>query len=264
MRFKILSVMVLVFILIILLAPQLAPYDPLAVDMTAALEPMSATHYFGTDQLGRDVYSRVLYGGQTSLGLAFVIVVATTILGSVIGMLSALIGGKVDTFISRFIDIWLSLPELVVAIAFIGVLGPNIKTVLAALIIVKWAEYARIMRSLVVTVRSSLYIQYAYMSGANFINIMKDYVIPNVISPIIVVACQHIGEIILTVAGFSLIGIGVQPPMPEWGSILMSSKDYMQTAPWLLFCPGAAIFIAVILFNWWGDELRDVLDPHVN
>lgn len=262
-RFIVLSALLILFVVIIVIAPNIARHDPLAVNLNNALAPMSLEHYFGTDQLGRDVYSRVLYGGQISLGLAFVVVFITSMIGAIIGGISGVIGGLFDRMISSFLDIWLALPDMVMSIALIGILGPSLENVVVSLVVVKWAEYARIIRSMVMTIKNSEYVCYATMSGAGISRILKVYIIPNVVSPLIVVACQHIGEIIMTIAGFSLIGIGVQPPMPEWGSILMGSKDYMQIAPWLLFCPGGAIFIAVILFNWWGDELRDVLDPHL-
>lgn len=261
LRFKLLSIILLAFLAFIALAPMLAPFDPFAVNIKQALQPMGSTHLFGTDQLGRDLFSRILYGGQTSLGLAILVVIGTTVLGACVGLVAGYAGGKLDSIISKFIDIWLSLPEVVMAIALIGILGPNVYNVLLSLVLVKWAEYARITRSLVLCHKESEYVRFAYMSGASVRKVLKTYIFPNVASPLLVVACQHVGEVILTIAGFSLIGIGVQPPTPEWGSILMQSKDYMQTAPWLLFCPGAAIFLSVVLFNWWGDELRDKLDP---
>ena len=262
-RFWTLTGVVLLFVISMAFAPYMATHDPFSVNVKDALQPMSSEHFFGTDQLGRDVYSRILYGGQVSLSMALIVVVCTTVIGGFIGLISAYVGGKVDAVLSRITNTWLSMPEMVVAIALIGILGPSVFNVLISLILVKWAEYARVMRSLVLYVKSSEYIRFAHMSGASTWSILKKYILPNVVSPLVVVACQHIGEVIITIAGFSLIGIGVQPPTPEWGSIMMNSKDYMQIAPWLLFFPGAAIFIAVVLFNWWGDELRDVLDPRV-
>lgn len=262
-RFWILTGALALFMLFMMLAPYVATHDPYSVNVKEALRPMGSDHYFGTDQLGRDLYSRILYGGQVSLTMALIVVVCTTVIGGLIGLVSAFIGGKVDAVISRVTNTWLSMPEMVVAIALIGILGPSVFNVLVSLILVKWAEYARVMRSLVLYVKSSEYIRFAHMSGASLGSLLRKYILPNVISPLVVVACQHIGEVVITIAGFSLIGIGVQPPTPEWGSIMMNAKDYMQTAPWLLFFPGSAIFVAVVLFNWWGDELRDLLDPNV-
>ncbi len=262
-RFWILTGVLFLFVVFVALAPYMATHDPFTVNVKESLRPMSGDHYFGTDQLGRDLYSRILYGGQVSLGMALIVVACTTVIGGLIGLISAFVGGKVDAVISRVTNTWLSMPEMVVAIALIGMLGPSVLNVLFSLILVKWAEYARVMRSLVLYVKSSEYIRFAQMSGASTGSMLKRYILPNVISPLVVVACQHIGEVVITIAGFSLIGIGVQPPTPEWGSIMMNSKDYMQTAPWLLFFPGAAIFLAVLLFNWWRDELRDLLDPNV-
>ena len=201
------------WIIFFLCAPYIAPFDPETTSIPDRLQDISSTHLLGTDQLGRDVWSRILYGGKASLG-----------------------------------------------IAFIGIMGPSITNVIISLCITKWAEYARITRGLVQIERHAEYITFARMSGASNLRILWRYILPNVLPPLVIVIIQHLGDAIILVASFSLIGIGVQPPDPEWGAILLSSRDFLQTAPWLLIYPGLAIFITVVLFNYIGDALRDALD----
>ncbi|MDU7871506.1 MAG: ABC transporter permease [Veillonella sp.] len=233
-------VLAALWIVFFLCAPYIAPFDPETTSIADRLQDISSTHLLGTDQLGRDVWSRILYGGKASLGIAF------TIIG---------ISG-----LSRLIDLVLGFPNMVIAIAFIGIMGPSITNVIISLCITKWAEYARITRGLVQIERHAEYITFARMSGASNLRILWRYILPNVLPPLVIVIIQHLGDAIILVASFSLIGIGVQPPDPEWGAILLSSRDFLQTAPWLLIYPGLAIFITVVLFNYIGDALRDALD----
>lgn len=243
-----------------LCAPYMAPYNPEATNVADRLQDMSSTHWLGTDQLGRDVWSRILYGGRASLGIAFTIIGISGAIGVVIGGVAGFSSPLVDRWVSRLIDMVLGFPNMVIAIAFIGIMGPSIGNVILSLCITKWAEYARITRGLIQVERHSEYITFAQMSGASKGRILWRYVLPNVLPPLLIVIIQHVGEAIILVASFSLIGIGVQPPNPEWGVILLSSRDFLQTAPWLLLYPGLAIFITVVIFNYIGDALRDVLD----
>ena len=236
------------WIVFFLCAPYIAPFDPETTSVADRLQDISSTHLLGTDQLGRDVWSRILYGGKASLGIAF----------TIIGISGAI--GIADRWLSRLIDLVLGFPNMVIAIAFVGIMGPSITNVIISLCITKWAEYARITRGLVQIERHAEYITFARMSGASNLRILWRYILPNVLPPLVIVIIQHLGETIILVASFSLIGIGVQPPDPEWGAILLSSRDFLQTAPWLLIYPGLAIFITVVLFNYIGDALRDALD----
>ena len=224
-------VLAALWIVLFLCAPYIAPFDPETTSIADRLQDISSTHLLGTDQLGRDVWSRILYGGKAS-----------------------------DRWLSRLIDLVLGFPNMVIAIAFIGIMGPSITNVIISLCITKWAEYARITRGLVQIERHAEYITFARMSGASNLRILWRYILPNVLPPLVIVIIQHLGDAIILVASFSLIGIGVQPPNPEWGAILLSSRDFLQTAPWLLIYPGLAIFITVVLFNYIGDALRDALD----
>lgn len=251
----------MLWVLLFVSAPWIAPYDPEVTSIPDRLQDISSAHWLGTDQLGRDVWSRILYGGQASLGIAFTIIGISGVIGMVIGGVAGFSKPVIDRWLSRLIDMVLGFPSMVIAIAFIGIMGPSITNVIVSLCITKWAEYARIMRGLVQMERHAGYVTFARMSGASESRILRRYVLPNVLPPLMIVIIQHLGEAIILVASFSLIGIGVQPPNPEWGAILLSSRDFLQTAPWLLIYPGLAIFVTVVLFNYIGDELRDLLDP---
>ena len=237
-------VLAALWIAFFLCAPYIAPFDPETTSVADRLQDISSTHLLGTDQLGRDVWSRILYGGKASLGIAFTIIGISGAIGIFIGGLAGFSTPRIDRWLSRLIDLVLGFPNMVIAIAFIGIMGPSITNVILSLCITKWAEYARITRGLV---------------QVNW-RILWRYILPNVLPPLLIVIIQHLGETIILVASFSLIGIGVQPPDPEWGAILLSSRDFLQTAPWLLIYPGLAIFITVVLFNYIGDALRDALD----
>lgn len=251
----------MLWVLLFVSAPWIAPYDPEVTSIPDRLQDISSAHWLGTDQLGRDVWSRILYGGQASLGIAFTIIGISGVIGMVIGGVAGFSKPVIDRWLSRLIDMVLGFPSMVIAIAFIGIMGPSITNVIVSLCITKWAEYARIMRGLVQMERYAGYVTFARMAGASESRILRRYVLPNVLPPLMIVIIQHLGEAIILVASFSLIGIGVQPPNPEWGAILLSSRDFLQTAPWLLIYPGLAIFVTVVLFNYIGDELRDLLDP---
>lgn len=248
------------WILLFLLAPLIAPYAPEVTSIPDRLQDISSAHWLGTDQLGRDVWSRILYGGNASLGIAFTIIGVSGLIGVIIGGVAGFSSPRVDRWLGRLIDMVLGFPSMVIAIAFVGIMGPSIMNVILSLCITKWAEYARITRGLVQVERHADYVTFARMSGASSWRILMRYIMPNVWPPLLIVIIQHLGEAIILVASFSLIGIGVQPPNPEWGAILLSSRDFLQTAPWLLMYPGMAIFITVIIFNYIGDALRDYLD----
>ena len=236
-------VLAALWIVFFLCAPYIAPFDPETTSIADRLQDISSTHLLGTDQLGRDVWSRILYGGKASLGIAFTIIGISGAIGIAIGGLAGFSTPRIDRWLSRLIDLVLGFPNMVIAIAFIGIMGPSITNVIISQI-----------------ERHVEYITFARMSGASNLRILWRYILPNVLPPLVIVIIQHLGDAIILVASFSLIGIGVQPPDPEWGAILLSSRDFLQTAPWLLIYPGLAIFITVVLFNYIGDALRDALD----
>lgn len=251
-----------VWILLAASAPLTVPYDPFHTDLGQRLLSPGAAHWMGTDQLGRDELSRVLWGGRVTLSLAFLIVGVTASAGILLGAASAAAEGKTDAVFSRILDFFLAFPPLVLSIALVGILGPDLTNLILSLMITHWAEYARLARNLVLAEKGKGYVRFAVFSGASHMCIMIRFILPNVVPGILVVICQNIGDIVLAVAGLSLIGIGVPPPWPEWGTLLMGSRDYLQTAPWLLAAPGAAIFITVMISNLMGDSLRDILDPY--
>jgi len=259
--FRIIGTLLLVWLLVIVCAPYLSPGDPYAQDLTMRLAPNTAAHPFGTDQLGRDELTRLLYGGRISIALSLVIVAMTAVAGILIGTFAAFLRGFADRIVTALLDLFLSMPALVVAIALIGLLGPDTGNLIFSLCLTHWAEYARVARALVLAEREKTYVRYARFAGAGFFGTVFSYVLSNVVPRLLVLVFQNIGEILLTVAGLSLIGIGVPMPYPEWGTMLMGARDYLQTAPQLMIYPGAAIFITILLFNFIGDILRDVMDP---
>ena len=241
--------------------PSFLPYDAYTTNSALRLQPPSAEHIMGTDQLGRDVLARVVTGGQMSLSLALISGTVAAVCGITLGALMAMTSGKLNIICTGIIDFFLAFPSRVFLVALLGFLGPNMTNIIIAVVITTWAEYARITRTIVRNEREKWYVRYADISGVPFAKILGSYILPNVVPQMLVFFFQHISDIILIVAGLSLIGIGVQPPTPEWGMLLMGSKDYMQTAPWLLMFPGLAIFITVFIFNLMGDVLRDICDP---
>ncbi|TEB08392.1 putative D,D-dipeptide transport system permease protein DdpC [Pelotomaculum schinkii] len=247
------------FIQVIL--PALAPHDPNAVNVPVALQQPCAAYPFGTDRLGRCVMSRVLYGASTSLITTFTLVFIAVILGSVIGLISGYAGGLADSCIMRVTDVFLAFPNLVLAIAVAGVLGPGLFNTGIAIISTGWTKYARLTRGLIIMEKNKNYVIAAKLSGAGVSKIIVKYLLPNVVSQIIVIAAVDIGGFLLSVASLSFLGLGAQPPTSEWGYMLYEGKSMLQQAPWLTIFPGISIFITVCLFNFLGDFLRDLFDP---
>lgn len=249
-------------IAVVLFAKYLAPYDPLEAHYDFILQPPSKEFWFGTDQLGRCILSRVLFGGRTSLLIAFLVTLLVAAIGIFVGTVSGFAGGILDSFIMRISDILMAFPGTVFVIALVSVLGPSLANTVIAMTVISWAHYARISRSQVLAIKSSDYIEQARMGGAGKGNILFRYVIPNILPSLLVVMTQDFGGKLLSLAGLSLLGLASQPPAPEWGYMLSEGKAFMQTAPWLLLFPGAAILINVIILNLLGDSLRDILDPN--
>lgn len=248
--------------LVAMIAPYILPYNPFAVDMTARLQTESAMHWFGTDQLGRDLFSRVLLGSRITLIMAMAIVGVSAFIGILVGAVAGLARGKWDKILTTVLDVVLAFPGMIVALGVLGFFGPGLYTVAFALIVTGWAQFARVTRAIVISECAKPYVRRACFAGAGQWRTMYHLVLPNTIPHLLVMICQDVGSIILTVAGFSVIGIGVPPPHPEWGALLLGSRSYLMTAPWLLIYPGLAILVTVSLFNWLGDLLRDALDPY--
>ncbi|WP_051289942.1 nickel transporter permease [Paenibacillus massiliensis] len=249
------------WLLLAILAPLLAPHDPYATDFTRVLQPPDKQYPFGTDQLGRCVLSRVLYGARTSLLMTFVLVTVVAAIGMTVGILAGYAGKWLDTVLMRLADTLMAFPGIIFAIAVAGMLGPGLLHTVVALAVVWWAKYARMVRSMVLQHKQKEYVTAAALGGARPARILLRYILPNVLPPLVVMAMMDIGGMLLSIAGLSFLGLGAQPPEPEWGALLSEGRRYMQTAAWLLMYPGLAIFCTVMIFNLLGDSLRDVLDP---
>lgn len=259
--FAVYTALVLLVVIVAVFAPYLAPKDPFDANMQMAMQPPSGEHWFGTDKLGRDCLSRIIYGTQTSLFMTIILVSLMAAAGALVGVLSGYFGGRVETVLMRFADMMLAFPGVVLAIAIAGILGGSVINAILALVVVGWAKYARLARSLVLKVKDSDYIAAARLCGGSTGAILWRHVLPNILPMIVISASMDIGAMMMELAGLSFLGFGAQAPMPEWGLMLNEGRQYIQTSPWLMIYPGLAIFIVVAIFNLWGDSLRDVLDP---
>lgn len=242
-------------------APVLAPRDPYEAVLSNAVQSPSAEHWFGTDRMGRDLFSRVIYGARTSLAASFSLVAVIMAAGTILGILAGYFGKAVDAVIMRIADMMISFPGMVLAIAVAGILGANIKNAVIAIAIVSWTKYARLARSLVLKIKNLDYIAAARLTGSKTSKILWKYMLPNVLPTMLITGTTDIGSMMMEIAGLSFLGFGAQSPTAEWGLMLNEGRAYMTTAPWLMVFPGAAIFITVVVFNLLGDSLRDVLDP---
>lgn len=259
--FSFYSLLVIIIVLVAIFAPFLAPQDPMEGNMKNVLQMPSAEHWLGTDKLGRDTFSRIICGTQTSLFMTICLVFLMSVVGSTVGILSGYFGGRVEMVLMRFADMMLSFPGIVLAIAIAGILGGSVVNTILALVVVSWAKYARLVRSLVIKLRNQDFIVAAQVNGTRTIHILWRHIVPNVLPMVVITGAMDIGTMMMEVAGLSFLGFGAQPPTPEWGLMLNEGRQYIQTAPWLMIYPGMAIFIVVAIFNLWGDSLRDVLDP---
>ena len=259
--FAVYTALVILLVLVAIFAPQLAPQDPFDGNMRNVLQQPSDEHIFGTDKLGRDTFSRIICGTQTSLFMTICVVVLLAIVGGVVGVVSGYFGGKVEMILMRIADMMLAFPGVVLAIAIAGILGGSIVNTILALLAVGWAKYARLVRSLVIKLRHNDYIIAAQVNGTKTINILWRHILPNILPMIVITGAMDIGTMMMEIAGLSFLGFGAQPPTPEWGLMLNEGRQYRHTAPGLMIYPGAAIFVVVAIFNLWGDALRDVLDP---
>lgn len=244
-------------------APLVAPHDPTTVDARAILAPSSSEHWLGTDNLGRDLLSRLIYGARWTLGTAFVAAVAIVGIGIVIGLIAGYFGGLIDDVLMRVVDVLLAFPSLVLALAIVGTLGPSLEHVMIGMIAVWWVDYARVIRGLTMSMREREFVTSAHCCGASASHIIVRHVLPNVIPSVIVLATLELGALMLAISGLSFLGLGAQPPTPEWGTMLNNGRPFFQRAPQLMLYPGLAITITVVACNLVGDGLRDVLDPRM-
>ncbi|MCA1573509.1 MAG: ABC transporter permease subunit [Acidobacteria bacterium] len=246
-----------------LTAPLLAPHDPAAQQLSERLQSPSLTFPLGTDNLGRCILSRLLFGARLSLGFAGVTSLLVLLLGVVVGAVSGYAGGFLDALIMWVVDLVLAFPMLLLALAITGFIGMGIGSVLIGVVSVWWASYARIVRGLVLSLRERPFIEAARAGGVTPIRIITRHVIPNVIPPIIVLATLEMGSLLLAISGLNFLGLGVQPPTAEWGAMLNDGRPFLRSAPQLMIYPGLAISLAIMGFNLLGDGLRDALDPRL-
>lgn len=250
-------------VLMALLAPLLSPYSPTQTDFAALQKPPSPQHPFGTDELGRDILSRVLYGARVSLSAGIFSVALALGIGGLVGLVAGYYGGRVDNLLMRLVDAMLAFPFLVLAIALAAVLGPSLQNTMLAIAVVTLPVFARLMRGQVLAERPKEYVQAALALGAGDLRVLLGHLLPNILGPLIVQVSLSTANAILAEATLSFLGLGVQPPMPSWGSMLNAARGYLAYAPWMAVFPGVAIFLSVLAFNLIGDGLRDALDPRL-
>jgi len=256
-------IIILILAFIAIFAPYLSLYDPLEVNMANRLQMPSEEHPLGTDQLGRDLLSRIIYATYVSITAAALATLMIITFGVTIGAIAGYFGGIVDQAIMRIVDVLLAFPSLILTIAIAGILGPSLMNLIIAMTATGWVGYSRIIRGSVLSIKEKEFVEAARALGFGNLYIIARHIIPNVISPVVVIATIDMGHIILSITGLSFLGLGAQPPTPEWGTMLNEGKSFMTTAPHLMIFPGLMIMITVLAFNFLGDGLRDALDPRL-
>ena len=256
-------VLIVTLALIAVLAPVIAPANPLKQVLSTRLKPPSAAHWLGTDQLGRDVLSRMIYGARISLTIGIVVVGLAASLGTLVGLVAGYTGGWLDEGLMRLTDVFFAFPALILAMAISGALGPSLTNAMIAIAVVTWPVYARLVRAQVLSLREREYVEASRSLGASAERIVWHHILPNTLAPLLVQASFDMGAAILSAAGLSFIGFGTQPPTAEWGVMISEGRNYIATQPWLSLFPGVAILLTVAAFNLIGDGLRDALDPRL-
>ena len=250
-----------VMVLTALFAPVIAPHDPLQVDLMQKLQPSSFGYPLGTDHLGRCILSRLIYGSRVSLSIALMVVACTTTISLFVGMVAGYVGGRVDAWLMRICDVFLAFPSLILSLAVVGILGGGMMNLVVALVVSHWAWYARIVRSRVLSVKESDFVKAAVVSGTRQFPLMWRHIVPYTLAELAVLASLDLSHMILHIAGLSFLGLGIQPPIPEWGAMLSDGRSYFRQIPALMVYPGVMIFLVSLSFNFVGDALRDTLDP---
>ncbi len=252
-----------IFLFAAIAAPLIAPFDPNKQQLSARLKPPTSEHILGTDALGRDVLSRIVWGARVSLTIGLVVVISASIIGTLVGLIAGYVGGFVDDALMRLTDIFFAFPSLILAMAIAAALGPSLTTAMVAIAVVTWPVYARLVRGQVLSLRKREFVEAAESVGASSARIIRKHLLPNSLSPLLVQASFDMGGAILIAAGLSFIGFGAQPPLAEWGVMISEGRKYVSTHPWLPLFPGLAILFTVAAFNLIGDGLRDALDPRL-
>lgn len=256
------GVLLLAFVLAALLAPWIAPHDPSQLDLVSRLMPPSRTHWFGTDELGRDIFSRTIYGARVSLTVAVSVVAISLSAGLLLGGAAGFFGGLTDTVVNIYIsNAFLALPGILLAVAFVAFLGPGLGNLILALAISGWVAYARLVRAQVMAMKEREFVQAARSLGASNLRLMLRHILPNILQPLIVQAAVGMAAAVLAEATLSFLGLGVQPPTATWGAMLNDARSHLFESPHLIFFPAVAVMLCVLSFNFIGDGLRDYLDP---
>ncbi len=254
-------VLVGILLLVTIFADKIVPYDPYIQDLNQSRLPPSAEHWMGTDQYGRDMFSRVIVGAQTSIFATLALVGVISVFGTIVGTLCGYYGGLADSVVMRISDICLAFPGLVFALAIDALLGGGVKNAVIALAVISWPKYARVARSQTLALKNSPFVAAARLSGSNSSQMIVRHILPNILGPILVTAMLDIGTMMMELAGLSFLGLGAQPPTAEWGNMMSGGRSMLQTYRWLVLSPGLAIFITVVIFNLLGDTVRDYMDP---
>ena len=261
LKLVVFAALAIAVILVAAFAPFLCPYDPYTQNLSEALQPPSAEHWAGTDRYGRDLLSRIIIGSQSSIFSTLALVAIIAVVGTAIGVLCGWKTGKLDVVLMRISDVFLAFPGLVFALAIAGVLGGGMLNAVLALAAISWPKYARIARGLTLAQKNEPYLAAARLSGCTTAQLVFRHILPNIAGPVLVTAMLDIGTMMMELAGLSFLGLGAQPPMAEWGSMMSDNRNLLQTAPWTIIAPGIAIFVAVMIFNLLGDTIRDYMDP---
>lgn len=254
-------IIILSLIILAIFAPLIAPYDPIATNLGHRLLPPSSDYIFGTDEMGRDIFSRIIWGTRLTLYVVGLVAIIAAPVGIIVGTVSGYLGGFIDTALMRLTDIFLAFPKLILALAFVAALGPGIENAIIAISITSWPPYARIARAETITIRNSDFIKAIQLQGASRLRIIIKHIMPLCLSSLIVRVTLDMAGIILTAAGLGFLGLGAQPPSPEWGAMTSSGRAFIIDHWWVITMPGTAIFVVSLAFNLFGDGLREVLDP---
>ncbi|WP_248312125.1 ABC transporter permease [Bosea sp. BK604] len=252
---------ILLLVLVAIFAPWIATHDPITQNLANALKPPSAANWFGTDELGRDIYSRIIYGSRVTLYIVALVTVVVGPIGLAVGVVAGYFGGLTDGILMRITDIFLSVPGLVLTLAFVAALGPGLGNAVIAIALTSWPPIARLARAETLMIRSADYIAAVQLQGASSLRVITRHVVPMCILSVIVRLTLNMATIILTAAGLGFLGLGAQPPTPEWGVMTSTGREYMLDHWWLVTMPGLAILLVSLSFNLFGDGLRDILDP---
>ena len=255
------ATVVALLLLVALFAPWIATHDPLMQDLAGALQPPSALHWFGTDEFGRDIFSRLVHGSRITLYIIALVTVVVGPIGLAVGVTSGYLGGWVDTVFMRITDIFISFPSLVLALAFVAALGPGLDHAIVAIALTAWPPIARLARAETLSLRKADFIVAAQLQGASTLRVLVRHVVPLCLSSVVVRPTMNMASIILTAAGLGFLGLGAQAPLPEWGAMISEGRRYMMDSWWTVTAPGAAILLVSLAFNLLGDGLYDVLDP---